>query len=150
VTVAAVAVVAVWAARPVSGPWEYRASVGGRASLRHPVTYEGFASPEPWGRWTTGEEATLTFGRALPTRFEAVLRAHAFGANAGAPIRVCAGGGCQSATFAQADTDVRLTFHVRPNSHRVTLHIPHPSAPGNGDNRRFGVGLVSVRIEDAR
>jgi hypothetical protein len=149
ITLAAALIVLLWSMRPMTGSWEYRASAGG-TSLRHPVTFEGFAEPEPWGRWTTGEKATLTFGRALPARFVAVVRAHAFGPNVGAPVRVCAGASCNTAAFEQSDTEVRLAFRAHGGSRRLTFHIPHPTAPGNDDAQTFGVGLVAVRIEEAR
>lgn len=130
------------------GSWEYPAA-SGRSSLRHPVIFSGFSGPEAWGRWTTGEKATLTFGNALPEHFTAVVRAHAFGPNVGAPVRICAGASCGTATFGEADTEARVLLRGG-GSRRLTFHVPHPTVPGNGDPRALGIGLAVVRIEEVR
>lgn len=133
----------------MTGSWEYPAAKSGRASLRHPVIFSGFAGPEAWGRWTTGEKATLTFGNRLPDRFVAVVRAHAFGPNVGAPVRICAGATCATATFGETDTEARLSLRGH-GSRKLTFHVPHPTVPGNGDPRALGIGLAAVRIEEVR
>lgn len=147
VTALAAVAITVWSSVPMSGTWEYPLAGGGRPSLRHPVSFDGFSGPEPWGRWTTDDRATMTFGRVFPRRFLVVLRGHASAPNVGAPVRVCAGPVCETARFDGVPTEVRLRFSGG-DGRTLTFHIPHPTAPGPGDTRRLGIGLTAVRIEE--
>lgn len=133
----------------MTGSWDYPATGGSRPSVRQPVVFDGFGGPEPWGRWTTSPTATLIFGRPLPARFTAVVRGHAFGPNVGAPVRICVGRSCATATFGEAAAEVRVSLRGH-GSRRLTFHVPHPTAPGGGDSRSLGIGLGGVRIEEAR
>lgn len=150
ITAVALTSVLVWSAQPMTGTWEYAMSGERRPSIRRPVAFEGFGAGELWGRWTTDDTAALILGRPLPERFVAVLHGHAFGPNIGAPVRVCVDGACETTTFAADDRDTRLSFRTDGGVRRMTIHVPHPTAPEAGDDRLLGVGLVFVRIEEAR
>jgi hypothetical protein len=147
VTLAAVAAVGLWSTRPMSGAWTYGAAESGPASVRHPVVWSGFSRAEPWGRWTTGHDASIEFDRPLPNPAAVTIRAHAFGPNAGAPIRVCTGRDCATATFTDIDGDVTVEL-ASGGARVIVIHVPHPMAPGNGDARTLGLAVSTVTIEE--
>lgn len=153
VTALAVLVVAAWANVPVRS-LDYHAGASGRprtlsAPTAVPILYDGFAAAEPWGRWSDGDTAAVRFGRPLPRDFELTMTARAFGANAGAPVRVCAGSVCEQVRLEERDTTVSAAFSDVGRVRRLVFHIPHPTAPGGADERRLGIGLVSLHIEEA-
>lgn len=155
ITLTAMVMVAGWAMSPVHRPLEYHlgSSGQGRAVLspRHvPVLFDGFSAAEPWGRWTDSPTATVTFGRPLARGFTLSMTAHAFGPNAGVPIRVCADDECQAVSLGTDDQLVKATFHTRHRTRRVVIHVPHPTAPGKDDPRLLGIGVVSLGVEEAR
>nr|NCR09364.1 hypothetical protein [Microcystis aeruginosa LG13-11] len=45
------------------------------------VSLEGFSFPEDWGRWTDGSPASIKFVQDLPSSFELIFKAKAFGPN---------------------------------------------------------------------
>ena len=153
-TLVAVLTVALWASRPVDGAMEFGLGSSGRSRaqlspLHVPVRFEGFYGSEPWGRWTEGDTAHIRFGRPVPADFRLVVRGRAFGPNVDAPVRVCVEDECQLVRLAAQDRRVQLEFRGHGGARRVTFHIPHPSSPGNGDDRQLGIGIVSLRVEDA-
>lgn len=150
VTLLALAVVMVWAQFPLAGVVTYGTDEGRRLSIRHPVVFTGFGRPDGEGRWTVDDEATISFGRPLPSRFVAVLRGHAYGPNAGRGVRVCARGDCKSVVFSESAHDVRVELVPERTTRRLELHIPQPTAPGGGDERRLGIHLASIRVEPVR
>lgn len=150
VTALAVVAVAAWSARPLDGALHHRLGEGGQerlllAPMQSPVLYEGFGAAEPWGRWTIGETASITFGRPLSSRVAVTVHGHAFGPNVGQPVRLCLGKECQSAVFTGETTAVRVLFeHNSTHARRVVIHVPHPTAPGTADTRRLGLGVASI------
>ena len=147
--------VAIWALVPLDGSLSYELGSSHQSrsilSPRHvPLLTSGFAGQQPWGRWTDRPTATLTFGRPFPRHLVLSLTGHAFGPNIDAPVRVCVPGDCETMRLAATDSTVRLTFHAAGAARSVTLHVPHAVSPGNGDPRLLGVGIVSVRVEEAR
>jgi hypothetical protein len=155
ITLVAAVVVAAWATSPVHRTLQYRLGTAGRGRAELspnyvPVALSGFAPPEPWGRWTDGPTATVTVGRPLMRAFTLSMTGHAFGPNADAPVRVCAGGECETVEFTGDEAAVEATFHTRRRARRIVIHIPHPTAPGAGDHRLLGIALASIRIEETR
>ena len=47
------------------------------------VAVDGFSTPEPWGRWTDRERATVSFPQPLPESFHIDIELQGFGPNVG-------------------------------------------------------------------
>jgi len=142
---------------PVTGdagrPGELRVPYACTLRRLSPTLLTGFAAPEPFGRWTTGQLATVDLPEPLPSSFRLTITCQAFGPNVGRDLVVQAGG-CDSA--------VRLVDHaarsyvaafagVAPGTRRITFRVPAPASPrecGVGeDDRRLGIALADLRVD---
>jgi len=111
----------------------------------------GFSRKEPWGRWTDGDRAEITFSESLPKKFELEIVVNAaFGDNAKGPIFVRIGGVEKSFHFTSKGETIRLPFSLSNDATSIEIVPPSPMSPkalGLGmDARRLGVGLSSVRV----
>jgi len=122
---------------------------GGDAGLLYLAS--GWGQPEPWGVWSGDDAASLRFAADLPQHFRLTLRAQAFGSNVELPFELRAGGSITAfrvpATLSEVTIDVRL---ANPTD-RIEIRVPRAVSPhellANGDVRRLGIGLASVRID---
>lgn len=112
----------------------------------------GFSVPEPWGRWTVGPQASITFSRPLPEDFELVVVATAYKENVGERILVTCGNVTQPMTLqAQMgkgfDTR-RLPFKLAAPADKIEISIPKPTVPPpeTGDSRPLGIAVRSITI----
>jgi hypothetical protein len=111
----------------------------------------GLSRKEPWGRWTDGDRAEITFSESLPKKFELEIVVNAaFGDNAKGPIFVRIGGVEKSFHFTSKGETIRLPFSLSNDATSIEIVPPSPMSPkalGLGmDARRLGVGLSSVRV----
>jgi phosphoglycerol transferase len=112
----------------------------------------GVSAHEPWGRWTDGRVAVLTFAEPLPTRFTLVVTAAAYGPNVGRPATFIAGSTAQTATFAtqlgSGPPEVRrLMFETSERVDRLEIRPYEPRRPDNGDDRALGLALFRLQVE---
>ena len=122
------------------------------------IDVSGMSAYEPWGRWTDGENgavAKFRFNQPLPRKFTLELEATAFGPNVGQPIKVRAGN--NEKDFVVKDPQVletyRLTFEETSGADTIEILPSKPISPKeidpqNGDTRKLGVGLISLKIRD--
>lgn len=111
----------------------------------------GFSSPEPWGRWSEGN-ARLVFTSPLPQKFTLILTAQAFGPNADKPAKVLIGTQEYEINLGGAASEVRVQVDLMRQTTDTISFIPSkpisPRALGiNSDNRKLGIGFVSLRLE---
>lgn len=112
----------------------------------------GVSAHEPWGRWTDGPEAVVTFTQPLPTRFTVVVTAAAYGPNVAQPATFVVGSVVRTAIF---DTELgrgapdvrRIRFDTAGQSDRLEIRPFRPMRPYNGDKRALGLALIRLQIE---
>lgn len=112
----------------------------------------GVSVHEPWGRWTDGRLAVLTFAEPLPAKFTLVVTAAAYGPNVGRPATFTVGSTVRTATFGTqlgrgAPEVKRLVFETAERAARIEIRPDHPARPGNGDERALGLALFRLQIE---
>ena len=127
-----------------------------RADLGKPLgggalaSVEGLHWPEPWGAWSSGKVVTLRFAAALPSRLSIVLRANAFGPNAGQDFVLAVGEQRKAFRLAGAAQDRYFQFDTGGGERTLTIEVPQPVSPtslGLGrDDRLLGIALWSVEI----
>ena len=113
----------------------------------------GLSHRESWGRWSDANLApavTLAYVQPLPTGFTLEITAQAFTPNIGKPISVIVGNEQQSIVVSDQPTVVKIHFSNLENANKIVIVPPYPRSPLelgiNGDNRKLGVGLISVKI----
>lgn len=114
----------------------------------------GFGAPEGFGRWTTGSEAVVELPGTVPPVFRVILECQAFGPNVGRDLTVSIGGCVRTVPLVSHEArEYVVAFEDVPMASRVELAIPAPTSPralGVGDDdRRLGIALAGVRIEQA-
>lgn len=112
----------------------------------------GVSAHEPWGRWTDGPVAVLTFAAPLPARFTLVVTAAAYGPNIGRPAAFTAGSVTSTATFGTAlgsgpPETRRLRFETEHRSRRLEIRPHQPTRPDNGDDRALGLALIRLQVQ---
>jgi hypothetical protein len=114
------------------------------------IQFEGFSSPEAFGRWTDGPSAKITFDRPLPRAFTLTLNGHAFADNAGRAIEVRVGGRKRAELEATNENlDYSLSIDNPELASDIEFLIPHPASPkslGEGDDTRL-LGFAFYRLE---
>jgi hypothetical protein len=111
---------------------------------------DGFSWAEPWGRWTDGPQATITFARPLPPRFRLDLEVrHVFAEAGTTPIEVLAGSQ-RARVVVRRDAQASVELANPEAATTLRLLIPDNGSPRsrgvNDDARRLGVGVARVRI----
>jgi len=113
----------------------------------------GLSIQEQDGRWSDADLAKsvkLVFAQPLPTDFDVEIHAHAYGANAGTPVRLRAGGVERKASFSVVGASRTIAFRNVSSTDTLEIIPPHPQRPldaGEGpDTRRLGVFLRFVRV----
>ena len=114
----------------------------------------GLSHVESWGRWSDdnlSRNVTITFKEPLPPSFTLVLRAQAYGPNAGLPVSVRIGGTKQSILLSGGMQERRIRFEVTSAARVIEIIPPLPIAPMDlllsHDMRRLGIGLERLAIE---
>lgn len=113
----------------------------------------GLSHAEPWGRWSDGNVAQavrLEFNQTLPQGFTLEIIAQGYGPNIGKPVSVMVGDEQQSISVSGEPTRVKLHFANANGSRDIKIVPPYPTSPKetgeSGDERRLGIGLVSINI----
>ncbi len=117
--------------------------------------FNGISRPENWGRWSNAnidKAVTIEYNNPLPSAFDMVIRAKAFGPNIGKPIPVQVGPQQQTLTLAAEVTTTRLHFTNPAGSHVLTITPPLPQSTNEGNilghgPRQLGIGMVDIKIE---
>lgn len=112
----------------------------------------GFSDPEGFGRWTTGDEATVDVPGTMPSAFRLVVTCQAFGPNVGGDLTVNIGGRVRTIRLTTHEAcRYEVLFDDVPAVSRVVLTMPAPTSPrelGVGDDvRRLGIALAELHIE---
>jgi phosphoglycerol transferase len=114
---------------------------------------DGLADVEPWGRWSLGSQVVLHFAQALPQRLTVILKAQAYGPNAGMDFVARVGQAEQRFRIPTTPTEVFLRFDTDGAQRTLTIDVPQPVSPqqlGHSiDVRQLGIGLIDVEIGQA-
>lgn len=116
--------------------------------------FSGISRWESWGRWSNANLApkvSVEYVDPLPARFDLVITAKAFGANAHRPITVQVGEQQQQLSLDETLSTTTLSFTNAGGSQTLTITPPEPQS-SNLNNivgqapRRLGIGLTELRI----
>lgn len=112
----------------------------------------GFSNPEPWGRWTVGEKATLTFNNPLPRQFELQILVHAaFGPNANKPVKLKIGESEHTFEVSTPDQIISIPVSLSTDTKVVEIILPEPTSPkslgGSGDARKLGIAISKISLQ---
>jgi len=112
---------------------------------------KGISTREEWGRWSIGKKMRLVFTDVLPRKFTLILKASAFGPNAGDSIRVMVGNQSRSFSPVRSMAEYRLDFLTDRESNEIVIFIAKPMSPSrlglNEDPRLLGIGMESIGFE---
>ena len=116
---------------------------------------KGFSGVESFGRWSDrnlAHSARIELDSPLQQKFTLVLVAQAFASNVNKPIKVLIGNHEYEITLGAGVSEVRLDVDLRGDSaDSISFFPPFPVSPKqvgvNADERKLGIGFVSLRIE---
>lgn len=116
--------------------------------------FSGISRPEAWGRWSNANLApavTIDYTTPLPSRFDLVIRAKAFGPNAQRPIPVRVGDQQQTMTLGHEVSTVTLHFTNPNGDSQLVITPPEPQLSNEGniigqDPRKLGIGMVEIKV----
>lgn len=111
----------------------------------------GFSGSEPWGRWTDGERAVLTFNNPLPKHFDLVILVHgAFGPNANKPVKLKIGETEQIFVISIPDQTITLPVSLSGDAKSLEILLPAATSPksigASEDIRRLGIAISKISI----
>lgn len=111
---------------------------------------DGLSPMEPWGRWSDGKQVVFHFKQPLPRHLSVLLKAHAFGPNAGLPFRLRAGDQEVEFRLGQLEQDIGLQIETDGRQRSLTIEVPRPTSPAElglaPDARTLGIGIMSIEI----
>ncbi|GCA93734.1 FkbM family methyltransferase [Microcystis aeruginosa] len=118
------------------------------------VSLEGFSFPEDWGRWTDGSPASIKFVQNLPSSFELIFKAAAFGPNVNKDIIISVGSQQQKIQLTDKAAEIKVKFTGVPaNERTITFTIPEPTSPkqlGEKDERKLGIAFNTLNIVETK
>lgn len=113
----------------------------------------GFSGPETWGRWSDADiapTAKIRFKQPLPTQFTLTLTGQSIPNNETAMVKI---GNFQEPFYLHKLSDI-ATIDVKLDQPEDTIEIisAEPTSPKalgiNDDNRKLGVGIATLLIEN--
>ena len=123
------------------------------------IEVAGVSNLEEWGRWTDAVAAPavkLRFSKPLPKKFILELQANAFGPNEGKPVKVRAGNIEREVIIKNVPSYsvYALGFDGVAGADAIEIVPPNPVLPrevdpASKDERKLGLGLVSLKIKAA-
>lgn len=118
------------------------------------VSLEGFSFSEDWGRWTDGSPASIKFVQDLPSSFELIFKAAAFGPNVNKDIIISVGSQQQKIQLTDKAAEIKVKFTGVPaNERTITFTIPEPTSPkqlGEKDERKLGIAFNTLNIVETK
>ena len=111
---------------------------------------KGFSNKEKWGRWSNSKTAIVEFGGLLPSEFELMLAARAFGPNVGRPVEIRIGEVSKEIALSGDTKDYSVKFTNVNHAQALTFLVPNPTSPKelgySSDSRTLGIGIVTLSI----
>jgi phosphoglycerol transferase len=115
----------------------------------------GLSSLEPWGRWSDanlGKSVEILLSKPLPASFTLVLRAQAFGPNAGVPVKVLVGDQAETVFFSRDMEEKRIKITTKNPVFKIGIFPSLPTTPARTgfypeDTRKLGIGFERIWIE---
>lgn len=122
-----------------------------RLARLSPRCLTGFGGPEPFGRWTTAERATVSLPARLPETFDVTLVCQTFGPNVGRDLTITAGDCVRTVRLTDPhEQSYTVSFEGVGNASHLELLVPAPTSPralGVGDDdRRLGIALGMISV----
>lgn len=99
-------------------------------------SFSGISRPESWGRWSNANlapEVNIEYVDALPTKFDLVITARAFGPNVHRAIPVRVGDQQQLLTLGEKFSTTTLHFENSNGSHNLIIAPPEPQLSNIGN-----------------
>lgn len=110
-----------------------------------------FSPPESWGAWSISKEVVLKFSVALPSKFELIIDAKAFGPNVGKDFIISIGQLEYPLKLDQDFSEYRLLINNPKNLNEIKIAIPFPTSPKelnlSDDQRKLGIALKKITIK---
>jgi len=115
----------------------------------------GVSAVENWGRWSDANLAPsvkIDYVKPLPTTFDVVIRARAYGSNIDKPVSVRVGDQEQFVSFGDKDGTVKVQFTNPGAAQSIVITPPSPTEPTEGTSggfqpRKLGIGMVSLEVQ---
>lgn len=111
----------------------------------------GLSGSEAWGSWSIGKEIEIEFTSNLPESFTLKITAKAFKNNTSKDIFVQVGDIWKTMQLSDSLSEVSLDFHNSKPTKAIKIFVPTPTSPHeigmNADERKIGIGFVSLSIE---
>lgn len=108
---------------------------------------EGLSGPEPWGRWSVGDQVRFELNHTLEGPVRLLLRGVGYGPNVGPGVAVTVGDQVRSLplpAWLPPDEELALDFDLRTPSNVIEIKVPRPTRP-EGDDRLLGIGFFRLR-----
>lgn len=113
---------------------------------------EGLSAPEAWGTWSDSKSVRFVFSEPLPERFSISIQGIAIGPNVDSDVKIRAGKVEKTFKLIETPTTQKLEFSVPAETTSLEFDIPEPISPKelkmNDDERRLGIGFISLEIEE--
>lgn len=112
----------------------------------------GLAGRESWGRWSDQKMISIEFNKPLNRGIYLLqINAKAFGPNANEEVKIVAGSYMAKVKLGEKPAIINIPIESSSPIHSIELYPPTPTSPhqldvGNLDNRKLGIGLISLKI----
>lgn len=123
------------------------------------IEVAGVSNRDEWGRWTDATASPAVrfrFSKPLPKKFTLELQANAFGPNEGKPTKIRVGNVEREVTIKNVPSYsvYAAEFDDVVSADTIEIIPPNPVLPRevdatNKDERKLGLGLVSLKIKTA-
>lgn len=115
---------------------------------------KGISGLEAWGRWTDANlnpTVEIKFNKQLPKKFNLQLEASAFGPNSNVPTTIRVGKVRKTLIVSGPNPQSYILEFAGAKSDILEIIPPKPTAPNdldsaNGDKRKLGLGLVTLKL----
>lgn len=112
----------------------------------------GISHAESWGAWSDRSKVVINFSKPLPSQFDLVLTAKAFGPNVDKVFDVVVGSRHYPVKLDGNNATHVLTVTSDAKESVLTINVPSPASPKSlgmsEDDRELGVGLEQLEIRN--
>ncbi|KFF85325.1 ArnT family glycosyltransferase [Pseudomonas syringae] len=114
------------------------------------IKASGLSHPESWGAWSDRGDIVFRFAKPLPSKFQLVLTAKAFGPNVDKPFEVLVGHRSYPVKLTADNASYTLDIVNVDSADVLTIKVPLPTSPKqlgmSKDDRTLGIGLDQLEI----
>lgn len=118
------------------------------------IKITGISHAESWGTWSDGAAVAVKFTKPLPSKFELIVTAKAFGPNENQVFDVEVDGHRYPVTLTAANASYTLNISNARNDDALVIKVPSPASPKqlgmSQDDRMLGLGLDKLEIHPVK